>query len=1637
MKSQARKKHACCWFLVTIPFLALATSAQALTVSWNTSNSFRWPDSLNNPATITAYNGSSSVSATWSFVNYPQDWALNFSGSLPVNYGSTLRIRGLPVSSDVTFYMRASHNSYGSATFAVTQKASVPDSISIEGPSSINCGSSGGFYGKAAFSGVSGTYNFRMTWKIYDGSTLLKTTTDKADCAIDSDLSVAHAGKTLRVVATCQGKTATKNVTIGNGYRLTLYGPTSLSAGDTANYSALGRATSSSPARSVSPVWSIQSGAQYARIDAETGVLTTQEMIGDAMVVIQADWGGLTQTRTVTIKGLAIEEFEIGGIDQDGGEYTVGSFSSQTLRCKGYARGRTVSSTLDGTWGVIEGGAWCSIDQVSGTLVTVPTDTRRRVVIEFRYIHVEVRIIRIVVWILPRVPVSIAINGPSELDAGKTGQYTAITHFSDGTTAYAPVDWECWGCASDTQSGCAAVSLHAPLVTSDSWLYQRASRDGIVSPTFAVRIRAKRVQELRIVGPSYLQSGGRGSYHCIRLFVDGTSDDVTESAAWSVVSGGSYASFVGKGVLQAASLTTDRTVRIQASLNGNSAVMSVTILAKEIQGLFIEGPDEVVAGNGAQYRCRVYYADGTSTIVSPNWTLRTPVGGDSISQSGWLSTLNGGPDRWDHVCADYRGFQAIKGVHVLFADPDEEEEPHFLVIDADDLSMPWRGHNQFRAKACFRTATGHVWRDVTIGTTFVEDSFYRPYADVDTTGAIEAHNFTDAEQQVYVTGYYRGLKATGVVFVLPKPPDRRNVSDQALVSVPIYRFYSKTFKGHFFTIDEEEKDNLINNDPNWRYEGIAYYAFGARAKGMVPLYRFYSKNYHGHFFTIDENEKDTIIRTNPDWKYEGVACYVYPVATEGTVPVHRFWNPTSRHHFFTTDEDEKNGLLTTNPNWEYEGAAFWALKGEIVAPAALSIDELRIFGLSSVPADGGAFFSCSAIYADGSTEKVSPVWSIVSGSTRSTIDANGGFLADAADAGRSVTIRASWLGMSADFVIDIVESSDPAPSPPAGWNDDFANAYKISGTSGSTSGTNEGATLQNGEPTPSAQGYVGASVWWKWTAPSTGSFHFSTAGSAFDTVLAIFTGSALSALSEVASDDDGDVGTMSRCSFEATAGTTYRIMVAGYSAASGSICLSWSDSSVSRSLQDATDNYTLEFETGGDANWSWQATESSDGVDAARSGPIPDYGETWMQATGASGPGIVSFRWKVSSESNYDWVAFYVDGEYKIGRSGTDAGWRKEAFKVGDGTHTFEWRYWKDGSLNSGSDCAWVDQVVWTSGPAGSALSPVYRFFSPVFRGHFFTMDEAEMFNLVENDPNWRYEGVAYFACPRKTTETTSLYRFYSQKFRGHFYTRDYDEYLDILQNNPDWSFEKIAFHVRSSAGNGASPVYRFWSNRYRHHFYTADYSEYWNLRQNNPDWAFENIAFYAWIDPDNFRDLYYESELSFAEEADGAGRRALRLSDASRSIVPTKDTNVSEQPSSVSILPASAPEGGSVWRLSVRAGCGAPDREGENEFVGISIPGMTDVVDALVETRTDPPDEDALSAAAIATTAERAAMLRLSLPAGVWSAQVWSAADGTVAAEASKTVFDFDLPVSGVWHWLRVRDADGEETFSVWLRAE
>ena len=131
-------------------------------------------------------------------------------------------------------------------------------------------------------------------------------------------------------------------------------------------------------------------------------------------------------------------------------------------------------------------------------------------------------------------------------------------------------------------------------------------------------------------------------------------------------------------------------------------------------------------------------------------------------------------------------------------------------------------------------------------------------------------------------------------------------------------------------------------------------------------------------------------------------------------------------------------------------------------------------------------------------------------------------------------------------------------------------------------------------------------------------------------------------------------------------------------------------------LSNATDT-TLLFTTGGAAPWFGETGYAYYDNDAAQSGDLGDGQESWLQTT-VEGAGWISFYWAVSSDGG-DYLRFYIDDVLQNEIAGV-SGFGNRWYALGEGgTHTFKWVYVKNGTGSYGSDCGWVDKVVWQPFP--------------------------------------------------------------------------------------------------------------------------------------------------------------------------------------------------------------------------------------------------------------------------------------------------------------------------------------------------
>lgn len=121
-------------------------------------------------------------------------------------------------------------------------------------------------------------------------------------------------------------------------------------------------------------------------------------------------------------------------------------------------------------------------------------------------------------------------------------------------------------------------------------------------------------------------------------------------------------------------------------------------------------------------------------------------------------------------------------------------------------------------------------------------------------------------------------------------------------------------------------------------------------------------------------------------------------------------------------------------------------------------------------------------------------------------------------------------------------------------NDQCANAIPLTDGAAYTQSTT--TATSSGDPTPECVPNAGNGVWFTYTPASSGVVVVDACASSYDTVLQAYTG-ACGALTPVANgcNDDATCGTRSRLTFLGTAGTTYRILAAGYHNDTGTLSL--------------------------------------------------------------------------------------------------------------------------------------------------------------------------------------------------------------------------------------------------------------------------------------------------------------------------------------------------------------------------------------------------------------------------------------------------------------------------------------------------
>jgi len=115
-----------------------------------------------------------------------------------------------------------------------------------------------------------------------------------------------------------------------------------------------------------------------------------------------------------------------------------------------------------------------------------------------------------------------------------------------------------------------------------------------------------------------------------------------------------------------------------------------------------------------------------------------------------------------------------------------------------------------------------------------------------------------------------------------------------------------------------------------------------------------------------------------------------------------------------------------------------------------------------------------------------------------------------------------------------------------------------------------------------------------------------------------------------------------------------------------------------------------DYDTGGNQVWYVTSSQSHSGSYSARAGDIGDNQVSWM--TRSVSGGDLSFWYRVSCESGYDFFNFHIDGDLEIHISG-HGGWTYYSTTLPPGSHELRWEYDKDGSQSHYYDTVWIDDL--------------------------------------------------------------------------------------------------------------------------------------------------------------------------------------------------------------------------------------------------------------------------------------------------------------------------------------------------------
>jgi hypothetical protein len=144
--------------------------------------------------------------------------------------------------------------------------------------------------------------------------------------------------------------------------------------------------------------------------------------------------------------------------------------------------------------------------------------------------------------------------------------------------------------------------------------------------------------------------------------------------------------------------------------------------------------------------------------------------------------------------------------------------------------------------------------------------------------------------------------------------------------VPVYRFFSGSLGGHFFSVQQADRD-----DPPATYaeEGVGFKGRSSAQHETIPVYGYRNTTTNAYLLTANDKVEKSFLDNSASFENLGIVFHGYGnQVSSDLVPVYRYLNVDTNSHFFTASFAERAFVDRMLTDFRFEGVKFWAYSSD-------------------------------------------------------------------------------------------------------------------------------------------------------------------------------------------------------------------------------------------------------------------------------------------------------------------------------------------------------------------------------------------------------------------------------------------------------------------------------------------------------------------------------------------------------------------------------------------------------------------------------------------------------------------------------------------------------------------------------------